>query len=324
MEQKNKNKINSNEKTLLPINFRIFAFILSTLSICFLCGCNANEAGNAIGVFFLIGLVSAFLYSYVGGIGIIGALLLLFSVWPLLGSKSASIGFFIFESSHIRQIMFAAGLLFILVGTYMQHKKKKAAMILKMETNREYVKSTGVPPCNECKGTGYLCEEDGEINICENCCGHGYLQTEEEEARFRAKERGVFLTCLILILLSSFVAWMMYSCNDDDEKKEKIKIELISNKIKWNEYGTAKFSLKNTGCDLEKQTIEFKTHGYSNGKEITRTSRCKIDFWPANAIKKFEIGNSEFVDSNLDRICFTIKYEDVEKEFDWPYNQRNN
>lgn len=46
----------------------------------------------------------------------------------------------------------------------------------------------------------------------------------------------------------------------------------------------------------------------------------QIDFWPANETKYFEIGISEFVDSNLDRMCFTIKYEDVEKEFDWSFN----
>lgn len=300
---------------------------MSTLSVIFLCGCDFEDSGipQIFCIFFIGGMFSA----YMGFTGVIGAILLLFSLFSLLNPAffeailiklTGDTSILLLTNSFITLlIMLAAGFLFVLLGIYMEHKKKKAAMILKLETNREYVKSTGVPPCNECKGTGYLCEEDGEIDICENCCGHGYLQTEEEKARFRAKKRGVFLTRLILILLSFFVAWMMDSCNDDDKKKEKIKIELISNKIERNKHGTAMFSLKNTGCDLEKQTIEFKTHGYSNGKEITRTSRCKIDFWPANKTKYFEIGNSEFVDSNLDRMCFTIKHEDVEKDFDWSF-----
>lgn len=352
MEQKNKNKINSNEKTLLSINFKVFALIMSTLSVIFLCGCDFEDSGIpqifSICIFFIGGM---FISAYMGFTGIIGAILLLFSLFSLLNPTffeailiklTGDTSILLLTNSFITLlIMLAAGFLFVLLGIYMKHKKKKAAelakqneLYFKMETNREYVKNTGKTPCIECKGTGYLCEEDGKIDICENCCGLGYLpETEEEKAQFdKAKAHkknkeiaGTAVGCgcavcwLIIILVTCYSCNVVYEKKQLAEKKEKIKIELVENRIKWNEHRTAMFSLKNTGCDLEKQTIEFKTHGYSNGKEITRTSRCKIDFWPANETKYFEIGNSEFVDSNLYRMCFTIHYEDVEKDFDWSF-----
>ena len=346
MEQKNKNKINSNEKTLLSINFKVFALIMSTLSVIFLCGCDFEDSGilQIFCIFFIGGM---FVSAYMGFTGIIGAILLLFSLFSLLNPAffeailiklTGDTSILLLTNSFITLlIMLAAGFLFVLLGIYMKHKKKKAAelakqneLYFKMETNREYVKNTGKTPCNECKGTGYH-HKDNDISTCSNCYGLGYLpETEEEKAQFdKAKAHkknkeiaGTVVGCAVWLII---ILVTCYSCNDVDEKKqlaekkEKIKIELVENRIKWNEHRTAIFKLKNTGCDLEKQTIEFKTHGYSNGKEITRTSKCEIDFWPANETKYFEIGNSEFVDSNLDRMCFTIHYEDVEQDFDWSF-----